>query len=65
MIINSPGRKGITAKLAFIVTSPSPNMSLRSNGERMEVTGGDGNDVRRETGYRSRLVSVGSHTNDG
>lgn len=58
---DEPRRVDATAELGFVVAAPSPEVSLRSDGEGVVVTGGDAGNVSWKTRYRRGLVGIGSH----
>lgn len=53
------------AELGFDVAAPSPELSERSDGEGVVVTGTDAGDVWRESRNSSGLVGVAAHADGG
>lgn len=48
-------------ELGLVIAAPSPKVTVRSDGEGVEMTSGDGGDMGRKVWYWSGLVGVGAH----
>ena len=56
-----PRRVETTTELGLIVSTPSPELTPRSNSQRVVMTGGHGGDIGGKSRDRSGLISIRAH----